>query len=109
MNCVQINNNQEWKEHVMSCQKPVVVSFFAEWCAPCHKLNPQLIQEAQKNCEKWQLALVNVDNEELYDVVQQIAKAQIPSVHLLNRGTSIDSMTGYSERKTKSFINRVCS
>lgn len=34
-------------------------------CNPCHKLNPMLLEEAQKNEGKWKLALVDVEIEEL--------------------------------------------
>ncbi|CAD8108175.1 unnamed protein product [Paramecium primaurelia] len=109
MNCLEINTLKDWFEQVVNNQRPVVVSFFADWCAPCLKLNPQLIQEAEKNTEKWQLVLVNVNNDELYDVVQQFAKAQVPSVCLFNMGTQKDLMTGYSERKIKSFLEKIRS
>ncbi|CAD8106374.1 unnamed protein product [Paramecium primaurelia] len=107
MICLEINTLKDWIEHVVNNQRPVIVSFFAEWCAPCHKLNPQLKQEVEKNPEKWQLALVNVNNEELYDVVQQFAMAQVPSVCLFNMGTQTDLMKGYSERKIKSFLEKI--
>ncbi|CAK65232.1 unnamed protein product (macronuclear) [Paramecium tetraurelia] len=109
MNCLEINTLKDWFEQVVNNQRPVVVSFFADWCAPCRKLNPQLIQEAEKNTEKWQLVLVNVNNDELYDVVHQCVKAQVPSVCLFNMGTQTDLMTGYSERKIKSFFEKIRS
>lgn len=31
MNCLEINTLKDWFEHVVNNQKPVVVSFFAEW------------------------------------------------------------------------------
>jgi putative thioredoxin len=45
---------------------PVLVDFWAEWCAPCKMLGPILEKLAEKADGRWVLA--KVDTEKLVDV-----------------------------------------
>jgi len=59
-------NNKEW---VFKGNKPVIVDFYADWCAPCRMLAP-ILDELQKDYkDKIQIYKVNTDkNRELSSV-----------------------------------------
>lgn len=71
---------------------PVLVDFWAEWCAPCRMLSPILEKLAGQNREKWLLAKVNT--EKLPDIASQYAIQSIPNVKLFFEGKVIGEFLG---------------
>ena len=63
---------------------PVLVDFWAEWCAPCKRLEPVLEQVVKKLGGKVLLAKVNVDENQ--GLAQQMRVTSIPNVKLIVDG-----------------------
>ncbi len=63
---------------------PVVVDFWAEWCAPCRMLGPVLERLAAKNSDKW--LLVKLDTEQFPELASQYGVQGIPNVKLFVDG-----------------------
>jgi len=54
-------NEQSWKDEVANSELPVVVDFWAEWCAPCRMMTP-VLEEINKEYEgKIKVGKLNVD------------------------------------------------
>jgi putative thioredoxin len=71
---------------------PVLVDFWAEWCAPCRVLGPVLERLAEKNGGKWELK--KVDTEALPDVAARYGVRSIPNVKLFVDGKPVDEFVG---------------
>jgi putative thioredoxin len=87
-----------------SFSRPVVVDFWAAWCAPCRSLGPILERAAERHAGDVELVKVDVDAN------QQIAAAYgiqgIPAVKAFRNGAVVDEFVGaYPEAFVQEFMS----
>lgn len=54
-------NNKEWK---FEGDKPAIIDFWAEWCAPCRMLGPVLEELSEEYKDQIDIYKVNTENEQ---------------------------------------------
>ncbi len=75
-----------------SFDKPVLVDFWAEWCAPCRMIGPILEKLAEENKDNWEL--VKVDTDKNQEFATKYGVRGIPNVKLFRNGEVINEFTG---------------
>ncbi|MDR1889149.1 MAG: tetratricopeptide repeat protein [Zoogloeaceae bacterium] len=98
---------QDFESRVLqaSLDTPVLLDFWAEWCAPCKVLKPILEKLADEYQGRFLLAKIDADaNPELS---QYFGVRSIPTVIMLVGGQQRDGFTGArSEAEARAFIDR---
>jgi putative thioredoxin len=86
-----------------SHQTPVLVDFWAAWCAPCRALAPLLERLAEEYAGGFLLVKVDTDREQQLAAAFKIAS--LPTVALFKNGKAIASFTGAQpEGKLRAFL-----
>jgi len=88
---------ENFKQEVMDSDKPVLIDFWAEWCAPCRMLGPSIDQLSEQYKDKAVIAKINIDQQR--ELAQQFGVMSIPSVFVLKNGKVIDSAVGVRPKK----------
>ncbi|MBA1145584.1 co-chaperone YbbN [Ectothiorhodospiraceae bacterium WFHF3C12] len=84
---------------------PVLVDFWAEWCAPCKSLMPVLEKLAADYRGGFVLARVNADQET--DLVRRVGVRSLPTVLLVKGGQVVDHFQGaLPEGQVRAFLDR---
>ena len=88
---VQINS-ENWQSEVIESTTPVLVDFWAEWCAPCKAIAPILEELVQDLGGKLKVAKVNVDENP--ELAGQFGIRSIPTLLIVKDGTVQQQMVG---------------
>jgi putative thioredoxin len=85
---------------------PVVIDFWATWCAPCKQLSPILERLAQEYAGRWVLAKVDVDANR---ALQQAAGVQsIPTIMGVLKGQPVPLFMGaLPEREVRRYLDEL--
>lgn len=99
---------QEFEALVLqrSLQVPVLIDFWADWCAPCKQLTPVLEKLAEEGAGAWVLAKIDVDSNQA--LAGQLQIQSIPTVFLALGGRLVPGFQGaLPERELRDFLTQV--
>jgi putative thioredoxin len=75
-----------------SFQRPVLIDFWADWCAPCKSLMPILAKLATEYDGRFLLAKVDCDREQA--IAAQFNVRNLPTVMVMKDGQPVDGFSG---------------
>jgi len=84
--------NLTFDEKVSSSSRPVLVDFWAEWCAPCRMLSPTIDQIAEDYDGKVTVGKINIDEEP--ELAQRFGVMSIPTLILFKDGSIVSRSVG---------------
>jgi putative thioredoxin len=98
----------DFEEQVVAASHlhPVVIDFWAPWCAPCKVLKPILEKLAAEYEGKFKLAKVNSDENQ--EIAARYAVRGIPSVKAMVDGNIVNEFTGaLPESSVREWLDRI--
>lgn len=88
-----------------SMERPVLVDFWAEWCAPCRMLGPLL--DAIADTMGGKLLVAKVNTEEQQELAAQFGIRSLPTVKLFKAGQPVDEFMGaLPEPEIRAFLEK---
>lgn len=85
-------NTSEVHQVISATGKPVIVDFWASWCAPCKTTKPILERLAQEYDGSVEFLPVNADDSR--QVVEQLRIFGLPTVLAMRDGKEVSRVTG---------------
>jgi thioredoxin 1 len=84
--------DSDFKKEVLESAQPVLVDFWATWCAPCRTISPAVEDLATRYRGKVKVAKLNVDDNQ--DTPQQYGVRVLPTLLVFKGGKVVDQLTG---------------
>lgn len=91
-------SEQNWENEITNSDLPVVVDFWAEWCAPCRMMAPILEEIKREYQGKIKVGKLNVDENST--IAGQYRIMGIPTLLFFRSGKIVDKVVGIVSRKT---------
>lgn len=90
-------SDSTFEKDVLQSDKPVLVDFWAEWCAPCRMLAPTVEAVAEKYAATARVVKLNVDDNP--SVSQRFGIKGIPTLILFRRGKEEERVVGATSKE----------
>ena len=91
-----------------SNEVPVIVDFWAPWCAPCKTLGPQL--EAAVTAAKGRVRMVKINVDQNQALAAQLRIQSLPTVYAFWQGKPADGFQGaVSATEVKRFVDQMAA
>ena len=99
---VRTVSDSSFEKDVLQSEKPVLVDFWAEWCAPCRMLAPTVEAVSEKFVESAVVVKLNVDESPATAGTYGIKG--IPTLILFREGKEVERIVGATSKDTISRI-----
>ena len=86
-----------FKNEVLESDRPVLVDFWAPWCAPCHMLAPTIEELARQYAGSVKVGKLNVDENP--DTARAYGISSIPAVLLFKDGQLVKNIAGLQAKQ----------
>jgi len=85
-------NDDNFENEVINSDKPVLVDFWAEWCAPCRIIAPIVEEIAAEYSDKLKVGKLDVDNNP--QVSMNYGIRSIPTLLIFKDGKPVEQLIG---------------
>ena len=81
-----------FEQDVLKSDEPVLVDYWANWCAPCKMIAPVLEEIAEEYAGRVKVAKLDIDENRA--VTERFNVRGIPTLILFKNGEVVDQVTG---------------
>jgi thioredoxin 1 len=94
---IETFTDQNWAQDVLASEKPVLVDFWAEWCAPCKAMVPDLEAVASQYEGRVRVGKMNVEEND--KVPFEYGITAMPTLLVLKGGKVAEQRVGKMGRE----------
>ena len=84
--------DEEFDQEVLKADLPVLVDFWATWCAPCKIIGPMVEELAEEYDGR--VKFVKIDTEENFDTPARYGILGLPALLVFKDGNKVDEIRG---------------
>ncbi len=95
-----ILTEDNFEREVLKSEQPVLVDFWADWCAPCHRIAPVIEELAQEFDGTATIGKLNIDKEP--ELARRYGVRSIPSLLFFRSGEAVDRIAGVQPKRVLS-------
>ena len=95
MSAININKNN-FQNEVLNSDKPVLLDFWASWCAPCRMVVP-IVEEIASERRDIKVGKINVDEEP--ELANKFSIMSIPTLVVMKNGKIVTKVSGARPKK----------
>jgi thioredoxin 1 len=85
--------DSDFATQVLQSERPVLVDFWASWCAPCRMIAPVVEEISTELGEKVRVVKMDIDANP--QIPQQLGIMSIPTLIIFKDGRPADRIVGY--------------
>jgi len=93
----KVFSDENWGKEVLNSNIPVMVDFWAQWCAPCFMIAPAVEDIAREYKGKIKVGKLNVDENSV--TARKYKIMGIPTLLFFNGGEEVDRIVGVVSKK----------
>ncbi len=98
-------NDQNFRKEVLKSKEPVLVDFWAAWCAPCRSVAPHIEKMASEYQGRLKVAKLDVDSNPV--IAQRYQIRSIPTFIVFEGGQPIGRLSGANPSAIRSLVEQV--
>lgn len=88
--------DQNFDKEVLESEIPVLVDFFALWCAPCRMIDPVIAELAEEFQGRIKVGKLDVDKNP--ETVQKYGVMSLPTLVFFQKGMVVDQLIGVQSK-----------
>ncbi|ODS33290.1 MAG: thioredoxin [Candidatus Scalindua rubra] len=96
---IEAATNDDFEKTVIQAEIPVLVDFFADWCAPCKAQTPILDELASEFDGRIKFAKVDIDVDGNKELATKYGVLSVPTLILFSNGEIKGTMVGVTSKK----------
>ena len=90
---------------VLQSKAPVLVDFYADWCAPCKMVAPLIDEIANEQVGR--MLVVKVDTDAAPEVAMKFEIRSIPTLIVFSDGDEVERSQGFEPERVRDLVQRV--
>lgn len=97
-------SQEDFERTVLHAQVPVLVDFYADWCAPCKMVAPLLDEIAHQKIGK--ILVTKVDTDHAPDIAMKYEIRSIPTLIMFQNGEEIERSLGFEPERVRGLVEK---
>lgn len=98
-------SEEDFDRTVLQADAPVLVDFYADWCAPCKMVAPLVDEIAHEQVGR--MLVAKVDTDQAQDVAMKYGIRSIPTLIVFRDGEEVERSMGFEPERVRGLVEKV--